>query len=249
MRSTYDGLIHGEYFPPSPTAPAPRRYARIVDAVRRWSRDPVQRVLEVGAEQAQTARFLTDHLGLAPEAYAVVDVSAPAVRLLRDAGFAATSVDVSAEPLPFPAGAFDAAVMGEVLEHLVDPDHALEEVRRVLRPGGILVLSTPNLASWFNRILLPMGMQPVYTETGTRWVFGRKGFLPRARPVGHLRVLTSTALRELLEFHAFQLEELTGLPDERIGELHPVVGWFDRRFAALPTLAPGILAVGRTAGG
>ncbi len=38
-------------------------------------------------------------------------------------------------------------VMSELIEHLVDTDAAVEEARRILRPGGILLLSTPNLAA------------------------------------------------------------------------------------------------------
>ena len=45
-------------------------------------------------------------------------------------------------------------IMSELIEHLVDPDGAVAEVRRVLRPGGSLLLSTPNLAAWYNRALL-----------------------------------------------------------------------------------------------
>jgi len=51
----------------------------------------------------------------------------------------------SAEDLNFPAASFDVAVMFDVIEHLLDPAAALQRVRTVLRPGGLLVISTPNL--------------------------------------------------------------------------------------------------------
>ncbi len=57
--------------------------------------------------------------------------------------------DAETQELPVPAGWADVVVMMEVLEHLgVDPMHALWEVNRVLRPGGRLILSTPNGSSW-----------------------------------------------------------------------------------------------------
>lgn len=51
----------------------------------------------------------------------------------------------SAEELSYPDTSFDVAVMFDVIEHLLDPAAALTQVKRVLRPGGLLVVSTPNL--------------------------------------------------------------------------------------------------------
>jgi len=49
-----------------------------------------------------------------------------------------------AQPLPFRDAAFDALFAGELIEHLPDPRPGVAEFRRVLRPGGTLILTTPN---------------------------------------------------------------------------------------------------------
>jgi SAM-dependent methyltransferase len=49
-----------------------------------------------------------------------------------------------AHPLPFRGGAFDALFAGELVEHLPDPAAGVAEFHRVLRPGGTLILTTPN---------------------------------------------------------------------------------------------------------
>jgi SAM-dependent methyltransferase len=49
-----------------------------------------------------------------------------------------------AQPLPFRGQSFDALFAGELVEHLVDPRPGLAEFRRVLKPGGVLILTTPN---------------------------------------------------------------------------------------------------------
>ncbi|MEZ4465492.1 MAG: class I SAM-dependent methyltransferase [bacterium] len=52
-------------------------------------------------------------------------------------------VDANA-PLPFKTGSFDLVWCSEVIEHLADPAFSLKELVRVTRPGGELILTTPN---------------------------------------------------------------------------------------------------------
>ena len=54
--------------------------------------------------------------------------------------------------LPFDAASFDAAVCLEGIEHLVDPLNLLTELIRVVRPGGLVVISTPNIHNYYSRL-------------------------------------------------------------------------------------------------
>ncbi|MDO0932856.1 methyltransferase domain-containing protein [Streptomyces sp. DG2A-72] len=110
--------------------------------------------------------------------------------------------------LPFRDSSADAVLFSEVIEHLVDPDAALDEIRRVLRPGGHLMLSTPNLAAWYNRALLLAGVQPVFSEVSLRAIHGRPG----REVVGHLRLYTARALREYVTTAGFEVVRLKGAP-------------------------------------
>ncbi|MDW8169482.1 MAG: class I SAM-dependent methyltransferase [Acidobacteriota bacterium] len=53
---------------------------------------------------------------------------------------------------PYPASSFDVVVLFHVLEHLDSPRRALRELHRLLRPGGIIVIETPNIASFWFRL-------------------------------------------------------------------------------------------------
>jgi 2-polyprenyl-3-methyl-5-hydroxy-6-metoxy-1,4-benzoquinol methylase len=53
----------------------------------------------------------------------------------------------------FAAGTFDAATLFEVIERLRDPISLLREIHRILKPGGVLLLSTGNGASWTARVI------------------------------------------------------------------------------------------------
>jgi ubiquinone/menaquinone biosynthesis C-methylase UbiE len=59
-------------------------------------------------------------------------------------GTGAVLAEAGATQLPFPDEWFDAVLLSEVLEHIPDDAAALAEIRRVLRPGGVLAISVPN---------------------------------------------------------------------------------------------------------
>ena len=68
------------------------------------------------------------------------------------------AVDLERAPYPLADASADAVVLTEVIEHLwVDPLTALSEVNRVLRPGGVCLMSTPNLLSARNRLAFVRG--------------------------------------------------------------------------------------------
>ena len=69
----------------------------------------------------------------------------------------AFKVDIDEENLPSNDYYFDVNIALKVIDHLIDPDHFLEEVYMVLKPNGIFVLLTPNLASIHNRMTLLFG--------------------------------------------------------------------------------------------
>ena len=66
-------------------------------------------------------------------------------------------VCADAEYLPFRECVFDCATLTEILEHLISPEKTVEEVYRLLKKSGELVVTVPNLNSLFNRIAILLG--------------------------------------------------------------------------------------------
>jgi SAM-dependent methyltransferase len=99
-----------------------------------------------------------------------------------------------AQPLPFKDGAFDAVFAGELIEHLPDPRPGVAEFRRVLRPGGTLILTTPNrlrlanLADGSERPYSPDHLSELsYDEVHA--LLAAEGFLVRRATGLHLELL------------------------------------------------------------
>lgn len=73
-----------------------------------------------------------------------VDVSDAALRNCERFGLNALKANLDRERLPFDNGHFDCVIAFEVFEHFSNPQFAIEELRRVLKDGGMLLLSTPS---------------------------------------------------------------------------------------------------------
>jgi len=56
------------------------------------------------------------------------------------------------EELPFPENSFDYVLFLEVIEHLYNPNFVIEQISRVLKPSGVLILSTPNILNLGSRL-------------------------------------------------------------------------------------------------
>lgn len=96
----------------------------------------VGRVLDIGAGDGQVASFRPDADVIS------IDLTLASCRRLVGGGRPAVRADASA--LPFRDQSFDTVVMLEVLEHVPDPLETLVQIRHALKPGGTLILSTPN---------------------------------------------------------------------------------------------------------
>lgn len=117
------------------------------------------RVLDVGAapglftELMRRAGYDAAGLDLYPEKRFPPARGARDTNLFLEMKIPVIKSDAAREPFPLPGGAFDAVMMNETIEHLTgSPLPCLLEIRRVLKPGGRLFLTTPNVASLLNRL-------------------------------------------------------------------------------------------------
>lgn len=74
------------------------------------------------------------------------------------------SLNLEKDPLPLEDESLDVVMSNQVLEHVKEIFWILHEASRVLRVGGHLIVGVPNLASYHNRLLLLLGMQPTVIQ-------------------------------------------------------------------------------------
>ncbi len=84
-----------------------------------------------------------------------LDTSPFAVQACRERGYEAQ--EGTLEALPFADGSFDVVTAKHVLEHTERPLPSLAEIRRVLRPGGVLLVIVPDADHWKRHLLLRRG--------------------------------------------------------------------------------------------
>jgi methionine biosynthesis protein MetW len=154
---------------------------------------PGRRVLDLGCRDgALSAAYLegNDVVG--------VDIDREALAEAERRGLETQWADLD-EPLAFADESFDVVVAGELLEHIRTPQSLIDEARRVLRPGGTFVGSTPNGFRLKNRLRFAAGRHPEPDPT-------------------HLHLFRPDDLRELLrEFEQTRLHFVAG----RLVRLHP----------------------------
>lgn len=110
-----------------------------------------------------------------------------------------STTDIVHAPLPFPDGAFSLVTFSEVLEHLPVErlNFIISEIKRVIHPGGILIVSSPNQASLENRLLLLKGKSILAMPDETEYAKGT---------FGHIRLYTTAEIQSAMEKAGFTLE-------------------------------------------
>ncbi len=168
-----------------------------------------KRILEVGCAAGEMGRYLqerqpgTEVVGL--------ELNPRAAALARQhLGRVIEGNIEELDFLPYPEGYFDCVVLGDVLEHLRDPEAVLRKLLGYLHPQGALVCSIPNIRH--QSVMLDL-------LVNGRWRYRDEGLLDRT----HLRFFTRTEISELLDRLGLRAEATSASASPPAKEMEPFI--------------------------
>jgi 2-polyprenyl-3-methyl-5-hydroxy-6-metoxy-1,4-benzoquinol methylase len=218
LRSAYCSAEYG-YSDNRWSGIAIRYLARLLPGVRtQWdlsvfclSARPGSQVLDVGCGSGRMMRRLAE-LGWQVHG---LDFDPKAVEAARNLGLEVRLGTL--EEQNYEEGSFDAIIMNHVIEHVPDPLELLKSCKRVLKPGGKLVLATPNAWSWGHQ------------RYGRSW----RGL----EPPRHLHIFTPQAIRKLAVGAGFNRLQVS----TTVANAHSVL-WSSRQLSRNGKLSPYVFS-------
>lgn len=165
------------------------------DILKRIKLPENAKYLDVGCNIGKITATNSEQMGISLKNTYGMDNVDELVQQAREL-FNTKKVDLEHESFPYPNNSFDVIIVSEVFEHLKNINFVLDEIYRVLKTDGYLLVSTPNLAAFHNRILLLFGRQPrcISLFVGT-----------------HVRGFTLPAWKKLLCLNKFQILKVSGV--------------------------------------
>ena len=155
------------------------------------------KVLDLACGDGAVAQYLKNNLGLDVVGF---DVSEIALKESKKRGIKVVLGDVE-KKLPFDNKSFDVVFWGDNIEHLFDPGAVVVEIARILKSGGTLILSCPNMGYWKYRLYyLFKGRLPDTEWTGNPpWAWS------------HIRFFNKSLILELLNINNFKVNKFIGI--------------------------------------
>lgn len=185
---------------------------------------PCQKFLDIGCGDGYMATLIQDRCSR----IFGIDISPTALKQAEGRGYSHLQrLDLNEERLPYGDGYFDVVVCLDILEHIFDPENLLKEIHRVIRRGGILIVSVPNLR-YLKYILILVIRGRVPLTSGDPFIY--EG--------GHCHYFTNKSLTGLLNKCGFKVEWRRGIiPSERFRFLE----LFSRTQMVIEWLSPSLL--------
>lgn len=162
-------------------------------------------VLDLGCYDGRLGDFLSQKMNCVVDGSDVSDVNIAKAKSLRNKYI----FDLNDDSWPI-SEKYDYVIFTDVIEHILNTDQFMLNVKKLVKDGGYIIFATPNVASFGRRILLFLGKNP-YLEVSNYSEVN----LFNAPVVGHIRYFTLNTMKSLARFYGFRVEKI--VPSSFIG--------------------------------
>ena len=219
------------------------RLSKVIKLAKKLRSGTHSRMLDVGCGEGSFSLELGKALGVS-EIFGV-DISPHAVGEATSRNIHAIALDIDETDFPFKTESFDFIFCGNLIELVLDPDHLIEELYRVLSRKGCLIMTFPNICAWASRIAVLFGFHPYYDRISRRYDFG-KMFIPlsEGNSTGFIRLFGVASFRRFLKLYKLKAIKFYGAR----GNLLPkFLGPVDFLFSLMPQFAFQVICIIRKA--
>jgi len=224
-----------------PNSGSPQKIAiEVLEDVVKRRNAKIKRILDVGCGDGSVLYFLKQK-NMVDETLGV-EIDQALLSKVRKKNITAYRVDMNYEKIPLPDNYVDVVLSLEVVEHIVNLDNFFSEIRRVLKPRGVLILSTPNVQFIYHIVRLILGRGPK-----TSWGNSLTHYGSQLYDHGHVHYFTANDLSELLKEYEFDVINIRGTYNVRKKVLSKIMKLVSKTYF-LRYLCPGIVIVARKLG-
>jgi len=177
------------------------KYKTIIDMI-----GASKKILDIGCGNGKLGELIKNELKDV-EVYGV-DISSNALKAAKKRGLITVKQNVDGKKLKFKDNTFDLVICGDIIEHVYNNFFLLKEIKRILKKGGRLIVSVPNVNAWYNRFLSLIGKMPCFLDSTEEDIQATPFF---KNALGHIRAFNKDAIIKLLSEAGFKIKKIKGI--------------------------------------
>ena len=221
MKDNIDKFLENRYDPVNNRTIFYKNDSRVNTALRLvdYSNEHIK-ALDIGCYDGTITKLIKDKI-VNCDMYGI-DYSNNTEKLVKEKGINFKKVDLN-KGIDFPDNTFDIIFAGEIIEHIYDTDLFIREVKRVLKPNGKFIITTPNVVSFGRRIMHLFGIG-AFMEASLTYPI-------KPLAAGHIRFYTHKLLIDFMKYNKFYLIKSTsdtvnliGLDIQVLAKMFPTLG-------------------------
>ena len=139
------------------------------------------------------------------EAVHAFDASQEALKRAGARGLKTDRWTIGKDACPVQDRSFDLVVASDIIEHLIDTDRFLKDIQGMIKPEGHIIITTPNLGWWLNRLRLLSG-KPPWSFPGVSSTVQKDLMID----LNHIRINLTDEWSHLFRHHGFRIEKIRG---------------------------------------